>query len=247
MDSILIVNAGSSSVKFQGFAIDSDGRLARQIKGQIDGIGNRPRLRAGGAKGEKLADRAYPIENVQDVPGALRVAGDWLREELRIMPIAVGHRVVHGGPDYDRPVLIDQGVVSRLEKLAPLAPLHQPYNLAPIRTLLSNFPSLPQVACFDTAFHRAHDDLADCYAIPRRLHEEGVRRYGFHGYPMSTSQGPSPELRRRSRADASSWLISAAVRQCVRSGEGAASKAPWGSRLAMGCRWAPGRDRSILA
>ncbi|HUN94619.1 MAG TPA: acetate/propionate family kinase [Bradyrhizobium sp.] len=198
MDSILVINAGSSSVKFQVFAVDGDGRLARQIKGQIDGIGSRPRLRAGGAGGEKLADRAYPIENVQDVPAALQVAADWLREELRVAPIAVGHRVVHGGPDYDRPVLIDYSVVSRLEKLAPLAPLHQPYNLAPIRTLLSNFPSLPQVACFDTAFHRSHDDLADCYAIPRRLHEEGVRRYGFHGlsyeYIAKTLSRVAPEI-----------------------------------------------------
>lgn len=198
MDSILVINAGSSSVKFQVFAVDGDGRLARQIKGQIDGIGSRPRLRAGGAGGEKLADRAYPIENVQDVPAALKVAADWLREELRIMPIAVGHRVVHGGPDYDRPVLIDHGVVSRLEKLETLAPLHQPHNLAPIRTLLTNFPSLPQVACFDTAFHRAHGDLADCYAIPRRLHEEGVRRYGFHGlsyeYIAKTLSRVAPEI-----------------------------------------------------
>jgi acetate kinase len=198
MDSILIVNAGSSSVKFQVFAVDGDGRLARLIKGQIDGIGSRPRLRASGAGGEKLAERAYPIDNVQDVPAALRVAADWLREELRIMPIAVGHRVVHGGPDYDRPVLIDHGVVSSLEKLVPLAPLHQPYNLAPIRALLSNFPSLPQVACFDTAFHRVHDNLADCYAIPRRLHEEGVRRYGFHGlsyeYIARTLPRVAPEI-----------------------------------------------------
>jgi acetate kinase len=181
MDTILVVNAGSSSVKFQVFAVDDNGRLARQIKGQMDGIGSRPRLRASGATGEKLADRAYPIENVQDVPAALQVAADWLRDELRITPLAVGHRVVHGGPDYDRPVLIDHGVVSRLERYSSLAPLHQPHNLAPIRTLLARFPSLPQVACFDTAFHRGHDALADCYAIPRRLHEEGVRRYGFHG------------------------------------------------------------------
>jgi acetate kinase len=89
--------------------------------------------------------------------------------------------VVHGGPDYDRPVLIDHNVVSRLERYAALAPLHQPHNLAPIRALLENFPSLPQVACFDTAFHRDHDRLADHYAIPRFLHDEGVRRYGFHG------------------------------------------------------------------
>src|ERR1700740_801982 len=96
------------------------------------GSAGRPRHRAGGAAGEKLADRAYPIENVGDVPAALRVAADWLRDELRITPLAVGHRVVHGGPAYDRRVLIDHGVVSRLERYSSLAPLHQPHNLAPI-------------------------------------------------------------------------------------------------------------------
>ena len=198
MDTILVVNAGSSSVKFQVFAVDGDGRLRRQIKGQMDGIGSRPRLRATGASGEKLAERAYPIEGVADVPAALQVAADWLRDERQIRPLAVGHRVVHGGPDYDRPVLIDHGVVSRLDRYSSLAPLHQPHNLAPIRTLLANFPSLPQVACFDTAFHRAHDNLADCYAIPRRLHEEGVRRYGFHGlsyeYVSKTLPKVAPEI-----------------------------------------------------
>jgi acetate kinase len=181
MDTILVINAGSSSVKFQVFAVEGDGRPGRQIKGQIDGIGSRPRLRATNAAGEKLADRVFPVENVGDVPAALQVAGNWLRDERRITPFAVGHRVVHGGPDYDRPVLIDHSVVTRLERYSELAPLHQPQNLAPIRALLTNFPDLPQVACFDTAFHRAHDDLADHYAIPLRLHEEGVRRYGFHG------------------------------------------------------------------
>jgi acetate kinase len=181
MDTILVVNAGSSSVKFQIFAIEGDGRLRRQIKGQMDGIGSRPRLRATGASDRPMADRAYPIESVPDVPSALAVAGGWLRDEMRIDPIAVGHRVVHGGPDYDRPVLIDHGVVARLERLVPLAPLHQPHNLAPIRSILSNFSTLPQVACFDTAFHRTHGPLADHYAIPHQLHAEGVRRYGFHG------------------------------------------------------------------
>jgi acetate kinase len=181
MDTILVVNAGSSSVKFQIFAIEGEGRLRRQIKGQMDGIGTRPRLRATGAGDDPMADRAYPIESVPDVPAALAVAGGWLRDEIGMDPIAVGHRVVHGGPDYDRPVLIDHGVVARLERLVPLAPLHQPYNLAPIRSILSNFPTLPQVACFDTAFHRSHGPLADHYAIPHHLHAEGIRRYGFHG------------------------------------------------------------------
>src|ERR1700737_5433795 len=109
------------------------------------------------------------------------LAGARVRDELQLTPLAVGHRVVHGGPDYDRAVLIDHGVIARLERFTTLAPLHQPHNLAPIRSLLANFPALPQVACFDTAFHRGHDEVADHYAIPRRLHDEGVRRYGFHG------------------------------------------------------------------
>jgi acetate kinase len=180
MDTILVVNAGSSSVKFQVFAVEGNGSLKRQIKGQMDGIGSRPKLRASGAKGETLGEMTYPVETVADVPAAMSVAGAWLRG-LQINPIAVGHRVVHGGPDHAQPVLIDQAVVTRLERYVSLAPLHQPHNLAPIKTLLTNFPSLPQVACFDTAFHRNHDALADYYAIPHQLHTEGVRRYGFHG------------------------------------------------------------------
>jgi acetate kinase len=198
MDTILVVNAGSSSVKFQVFEVDGDGRLRRQIKGQMDGIGSRPRLHATGPNGDPLAERAYPIENVPDVPAALTVAGAWLRDELRISPLAVGHRVVHGGPDYASPVLINHGVIARLERFVSLAPLHQPYNLAPIRSLLENRPTLPQVACFDTAFHRDHDALADHYAIPQQLHAEGIRRYGFHGlsyeYIAKTLPQAAPDI-----------------------------------------------------
>ena len=194
MDTILVVNAGSSSVKFQIFSVEGEGKVQRQIKGQMDGIGSRPRLRASGANGDPLADRAYPIESVSDIPAALGTAGDWLRDELRISPMAVGHRVVHGGPDYDRPVLIDHGVVARLERFVALAPLHQPHNLAPIRSLLANFPNLPQVACFDTAFHRTHDAVADYYAIPHQLHAEGVRRYGFHGLSYEYIAKALPEI-----------------------------------------------------
>lgn len=194
MDTILVVNAGSSSVKFQIFLIEGEGKLRRQIKGQIDGIGSRPRLRANGAIGEPLADRAYPIEAVPDVPAAMGIAGDWVRAEMRINPIAVGHRVVHGGPDYDRPVLIDHGVVARLERFVALAPLHQPHNLAPIRSILANFPTLPQAACFDTAFHRTHPAVADHYAIPHQLHAEGVRRYGFHGLSYEYISRSLPQI-----------------------------------------------------
>ena len=116
-----------------------------------------------------------------DVPTALNLAGAWLKDEQAIDPIAVGHRVVHGGPDYDRPVVVDHEVLARLERYVSLAPLHQPNNLAPIRAILSRFPKLPQVACFDTAFHRTHGALADHFAIPEQFYKEGVRRYGFHG------------------------------------------------------------------
>src|SRR4249919_2926300 len=116
MDTVLVVNAGSSSVKFQIFSVEGEGKLRRRIKGQVDGIGRRPRLRASGVNGDPLAARVYPIETVSDIPAAMGIAGEWLRDELRISPMAVGHRVVHGGPDYDRPVLIDHGVVARLER-----------------------------------------------------------------------------------------------------------------------------------
>lgn len=193
MDTILVVNAGSSSVKFQLFSTNSDGHLRRQIKGKVDGIGSRPRLRATNANDETIAERAYPSENVRDVSAALAIAGAWLRDELRIAPIAVGHRVVHGGAAYDKPTLVDHQVVDRLEELTSLAPLHQPYNLAPIRSVLEKFPDLPQVACFDTAFHRNHGKLADCFAIPQTLYDEGVRRYGFHGLSYEYIASVLPE------------------------------------------------------
>ena len=114
--------------------------------------------------------------------------------ELKVNPIAIGHRVVHGGPDYDRPVRVDQDVLARLERYVSLAPLHQPYNLAPIRSIMSRFPELPQIACFDTAFHRGHGALADHFAIPLALHAEGIRRYGFHGLSYEYIASILPEI-----------------------------------------------------
>jgi acetate kinase len=181
MDTILVVNAGSSSVKFQVFAVEGDRNLKQLIRGEMDGIGVRPRLRARDANDAELVDQTYEVSQVPDVPGAIKVAGAWLRETHKFEPIAVGHRVVHGGPKYDRPVRVDRSVLTDLERYIPLAPLHQPNNLAPIRSLLERFPALSQIACFDTAFHRGHSEVADHYAIPKRLHAEGVRRYGFHG------------------------------------------------------------------
>src|SRR5215470_744763 len=125
MDTILAVNAGSSSVKFQVFAV-AGGDLERLIKGQMDGIGTRPRLRAEAAGKRSLVDRAYAVEQVKDVPAALQTAGTWLRETQKLEPVAVGHRVVHGGPEYNRPILVDAAVLATLERYVPLAPLHQP-------------------------------------------------------------------------------------------------------------------------
>src|SRR5690348_14251322 len=139
MDTILVVNAGSSSVKFQVFELKQGIDLKRQVKGQIDGIGSRPRLRASAADGKALVDRTYENEAIRDVTAALSTAGAWLRGELKIDPIAIGHRVVHGGPDYDKPVRVDQKILTQLERYVSLAPLHQPYNLAPIRSILANF------------------------------------------------------------------------------------------------------------
>jgi acetate kinase len=181
MDAILVVNAGSSSVKFQIFGVERDGALRRLIKGQLDGIGTHPRLFAQGSDKSSLIDRTYASDEIADVPAAIATVASWLRESQSLNLLAVGHRVVHGGPKYDRPVVIDQAVVANLEQYVSLAPLHQPNNLAPIRTLMEARPELLQVTCFDTAFHHGHSAVADHYAIPARFYAEGVRRYGFHG------------------------------------------------------------------
>ena len=181
MDTILVVNAGSSSVKFQVHEVLDRSDLNLVVKGQIDGVGTQPRLRAEAMDTASVADRTLPVEQVRDVPAAIQTVGNWLRETLEVEPLAVGHRVAHGGPEYDRPVLVDNAVLAKLERYVPLAPLHQPNNLAPIRTIRSRFPQLPQVACFDTAFHRGHEAIVDHFAIPERFYAEGVRRYGFHG------------------------------------------------------------------
>ena len=181
MDAILVVNAGSSSVKFQIFAVEQALALRLLIKGQLEGIGTRPHLSARGSDKSSLVEKTYASNEIADVPAAMAAVAAWLRQTQRLNLLAIGHRVVHGGPTYDRPVVIDQAVVANLEQYVSLAPLHQPNNLAPIRTLLNSHPDLLQVACFDTAFHHGHSAVANHYAIPERFYAEGVRRYGFHG------------------------------------------------------------------
>jgi len=180
MDAILVINAGSSSVKFQIFGIER-GTPHRLIKGQLDGIGTRPRLSAERGDKSSVIDKTYASNEVGDVPAAIATVASWLRATQSLNLLAVGHRVVHGGAKYDRPVVVDNAVVADLEQYVSLAPLHQPNNLAPIRMLLKSRPELVQVACFDTAFHRGHSAVADHFAIPEPFYAEGVRRYGFHG------------------------------------------------------------------
>jgi acetate kinase len=192
---LLVVNAGSSSLKFAVFRIGSDDTLLPTIKGRIDGIATRPRLLAKDAQGALIAEEQHAVASIADLPAAMmllraRIA-DWTGGASWA---AIGHRVVHGGPSYDAPVLVDDDVLARLERLAPLAPLHQPNNLVPIRAVRARDAAVPQVACFDTAFHRGRSDLADRFAIPESLYAEGVRRYGFHGLSYEYIASRLPEL-----------------------------------------------------
>lgn len=197
-ETILVVNAGSSSIKFQLFSVTASDQLERRIKGQIEGVGVKPHLVARGLAGETLIDETWPSSEVKTVPMALDKVVSFLRAHIGQLPTAIGHRVVHGGPDYSAPTVINDAVLKQLDRYSPLAPLHQPNNLAPIRAVLARQPQLLQVACFDTAFHRGHSEVADRYALPEELYAEGVRRYGFHGlsYEYIADRLPSvaPEL-----------------------------------------------------
>ena len=180
-DAIVVLNAGSSSIKFSLF-LSRDAELDLTVRGQVEGIYTKPHFVAKKGDGTVAAEKSWPEGTKLGHDGSLDHLVAFLRTELageRL--IGVGHRVVHGGLDYTQPVRVDAGAVAVLEKLVPLAPLHQPHNLAPIRRILERVPDLPQVACFDTSFHRTNPDLAQRFALPDELHAEGVRRYGFHG------------------------------------------------------------------
>ncbi|MBB4200663.1 acetate kinase [Rhodoblastus sphagnicola] len=180
-DIILTINAGSSSIKFAAYEIDQ-GKLARLALGEIDGIGGKAHFSARKGNDEKTGFDLDQSHIAVDHRMALTAVMDWLEKEQNgANVIGVGHRVVHGGPDYCEPVLVDTAILAQLRSFEPLAPLHQPYNLAGIEAAHDCFPKAAQVACFDTAFHRRHPFIADTYALPREYYDEGVRRYGFHG------------------------------------------------------------------
>jgi acetate kinase len=196
-DAIVVLNAGSSSLKFSLFVVRVDD-LALDVRGQIEGLSTAPRFVAKDPSGRTVAERAWGEGPKLGHDGAVEHLRGFLREQLaddRL--VGVGHRVVHGGLDYAEPVRVDGAVLKALERLIPLAPLHQPHNLSPIAALLARAPDLPQVACFDTAFHRTNPDVAQRFALPGELHEAGVRRYGFHGlsYEYVTSALPGVDAR----------------------------------------------------
>jgi acetate kinase len=195
-DAILTINAGSSSLKFSLYQIAERDQLELSAKGQVEGIGAAPHFVAEDARGKVLVDRGFPNDPNSGHDAFFRVIGGWLREHFgdRASLIGVGHRVVHGGTAFAAPVRVSSAVLGQLEALCPLAPLHQPHNLAGIHAVAAVQPDLPQVACFDTAFHRRHPEVADWFALPRRFHDEGIRRYGFHGLSYEYIAGALPEV-----------------------------------------------------
>lgn len=187
-DAILVLNAGSSSLKFSLHVVSGDGDggagddAPALLRGQIERLSDAPTLSVRRPRETAAQQRTWPAGTALTPADAVGQVLDLVNDDLPVHRIvAVGHRVVHGGPDFSTPVRVDAGVLARLERLIPLAPLHQPHNLAPIRAIAARAPGLPQVACFDTAFHCAQDPVTKAFGLPPEITERGVRRYGFHG------------------------------------------------------------------
>jgi acetate kinase len=190
---ILVINAGSSSIKFSVFETAADRSLSAELHGQVEGIGTAAHLDVSDAAGQKLADT--PV-TPSDYRGAIAAIHEWFGRHIgsEASFAAAGHRIVHGGDRFGAPVLIDDAVLAALEELVPLAPLHQPHHIAAIRALRAVAPRLPQIACFDTAFHAAQPPQARAFALPRALTEKGIRRYGFHGISYQYIMSVLPQI-----------------------------------------------------
>ena len=179
---IVVLNAGSSSLKFSVYAVDHQ-RLKLSVRGQIEGLGTSPRFKARDPEGHILVESSPEWGRSFGQREAFAFLLQWLRGHGQpgTQIIAVGHRVVHGGGEFVGPTLIDQSVMGRLDRFVPLAPLHQPHNLAAIKALMQLRPELPQVACFDTAFHHGRARVTERFALPDSMFHDGLRRWGFHG------------------------------------------------------------------
>jgi len=180
-DSVLVLNAGSSSVKFSTYVLRPAGALTRSLRGELEAIGTRPHLRAVDAEGRMVADASFPVADVSNRAEAIHKLSDFLRGQQATHIRAVGHRVVHGGPTHAAPAEVTPRLLEELQSLVPWAPLHQPACLDGIRAMAALDPGVRQVACFDTAFHQRMPELARRFALPDALYQQGVRRYGFHG------------------------------------------------------------------
>ena len=192
--SLLVLNAGSSSIKFAMYRTDAT-RPDPLVRGKLDGIGVRPFFSARGVGGESPAERSFAPAEVPDHVEALVRMDEFLRARIpRETPAAVGHRVVHGGSRFLAPALVDDATVAELEALVPLDPLHQLPSLTALKAARSRYPDALHVACFDTAFHRSHSEIADTIALPRALRESGLRRYGFHGLSYEYIAGRLREI-----------------------------------------------------
>jgi acetate kinase len=190
---VLVLNAGSSSLKFCVYQIDADAwRL--EARGQIEGIGTAPNFSARDSAGSKL-DTPGLDASVRDARSALDALAAWLRARFQgSRVLGVGHRVVHGGAKYAAPTVVTPAILEDLRTLVPLAPLHQPYNLAAIDAVAERLPGVPQVACFDTSFHRGHQAVADIVPLPAEVRRGGVQRYGFHGLSYEYIASVLPEI-----------------------------------------------------
>ncbi|MBI3937842.1 MAG: acetate/propionate family kinase [Betaproteobacteria bacterium] len=193
-DTVLVVNAGSSSIKFALYPVEGNWKTGVIFRGQIEGIGHVPRFHAWRHDGTALAT-PVPSGNGRFAHAeALALLLDWLQDSMQgCRLVGAGHRVVHGGEDYATPVLIDEKVIRTLESLIPLARLHEPYELAAILAIMKLDPGIPQVACFDTAFHRTQPPMAQLFALPREFNAAGVKRYGFHGLSYEYIAAVLPE------------------------------------------------------
>ena len=178
-EAILALNAGSSSIKFSLFEVGETGQLKRTARGELEQVGSGQHFVARDPAGAVLAEETWAGQSF--LPLVEKVIGGAERHLGADRLLAVGHRIVHGGADHNRPERVTSELLAALDQLTPLAPLHEPHNLAPIRAIAAARPELPQVACFDTSFHRTMPMVATRFALPRAYEDDGVRRYGFHG------------------------------------------------------------------
>src|SRR5881394_1555525 len=194
-DFALVLNAGSSSLKFCVFQRPDGERWRLGARGQIEGIGTSPRLSVKDENLRKVADEQLDTSTVQNGRDAIGALALWLRSHYAgARVLGVGHRVVHGGAKFTRPVVVTPEIVTELKELVPLAPLHQPYNLAAIEAVEERLPGVPQVVCFDTSFHRDHALVADLIPLPREVRKGGLQRYGFHGLSYEYIASTLPEV-----------------------------------------------------